>query len=138
MTLRFTSSLLIIVYAAARRCTSLAAISSAGSSVLTRNLRMGWAHEGAVTSSAVNVATMTRVGGLGVALESAPLLVSLQSPGRLLQSPSRVLKSPGRVRLRQTPGQSSKSPCRLRGFSSRIRLFLAQAVRRWNPTLETA
>ena len=53
------------------------------------------------------------------------LLVSLQSPGRLLQSPSRVLKSLGRVRLQQSPGQSSKSPWRLRDILSRIRLFLA-------------
>ena len=99
---------------------------------------MGWAHEGAVTSSAVNVATMTRVGWVALSWGRPPLLVLLQSPGRLLQSPSRVLKSPGRVRLRQSPGQLSKSTCRLRVFSSRIRLYLAQVVRRWNPTLEMA
>ena len=47
VTLRFTSSLLIIAFAPTRRCTSLAEISSDGSSLLTRNLRMGWAHDGA-------------------------------------------------------------------------------------------
>ena len=46
-------------YAPARRCTSLAEISSAGSSLLTRNLRMGWAHDGAVTSSTISTATVT-------------------------------------------------------------------------------
>ena len=135
VTLRFTSSLLIIVYAAARRCISLAAISSAGSSLLTRNLRMGWAHEGAVTSSSVNVATITRVGGLG---ESATASSVVVVPGPTAAVPGHGSEVPGPVRLRQSPGQLSKSPCRLRGSSSRIRLFLAQAVRRWNPTLETA
>ena len=42
---------------------------------------MGWAHEGAVTSSSVNVATMTRVGGLGVALESATASCVVAVPG---------------------------------------------------------
>ncbi len=72
VTLRLTSSLFIIAYAPARRCTSLAEISSAGSSLLTRNLRMGWAHDGAMTSSTVSTATVTRVSGLGGGeLESA-------------------------------------------------------------------
>ena len=79
-----------------------------------------------------------RLGREAAVWSRLPLAVLMKSPGRLLQSPGRVLKSLGRVRLRQSPGQSSKSPCRLRDFLSRIRLFLAQAVRRWNPTLETA
>ena len=62
VTLRLTSSLFTIVYAAARRCTCRARISSTGSSLLTRKLRMGWAHDGAVTSSVANTATATRVG----------------------------------------------------------------------------
>ena len=98
VTLRFTSSLLIIVYAAARRCTSLAEISSAGSSLLTRNLRMGWAHDGAVTSSSVNVATMTRVGGLGgVELESATAscVVAVPGPTAAVPGPGSEVPGPG-------------------------------------------
>ena len=138
MTLRFTSSLLIIVYAAARRCTSLAEISSAGSSLLTRNLRMGWAHDGAVTSSSVNVATMTRVGGLGVVLESSTASCVVAVPGPTAAVPGPGSEVPGPGATTAVPGPVVKSPCRLRDFSSRIRLYLAQAVRRWNPTLETA
>ena len=82
VTLRFTSSLLIIAYAPARHCTSLAEISSAGSSLLTRNLRMGWAHDGAVTSSIAKTATATREGGLGCEeLESASVCCVAAAPG---------------------------------------------------------
>ncbi len=93
---------------------------------------MGWAHEGAVTSSAVNVATMTRVGGLGVALESTTTSSVVAVPGPTAAvpgpgsevpgpgattsvpgvvveapvppAPGRALRSLGRVRLRQSPG----------------------------------
>ena len=88
----------IIVYAAARRCTSLAEISSAGSSLLTRNLRMGWAHEGAVTSSAVNVATMTRVGGLGgveLELATASCVVAVLGPTAAVPGPGSEVPGPG-------------------------------------------
>ena len=46
-------------------CTCRAEISSVGSSLLTRNLRMGWAHEGAAISSTARTATWTRAVGLG-------------------------------------------------------------------------
>src|SRR3954470_15437829 len=65
VTLRLKSSLLTMVYAPARRWTCLASVSSAGSSWFVRKLRMGWSHDGAVTSSITNAATATRVGGLG-------------------------------------------------------------------------
>ena len=43
---------------------------------------MGWAHDGAVTSSSVSVATMTRVGGLGgEELESATASCVAAVPG---------------------------------------------------------
>src|SRR3954469_1492239 len=61
-----------MVYAAARRCICRAKVSSDGSSLFTRNWRMGWAHEGVVISSTVRTATWTRAAGLGVGgLESA-------------------------------------------------------------------
>ena len=100
---------------------------------------MGWAHDGAVTSSIANTATATRVVGLVVKSWSRPPpVVSLQSPGRLMQSPGRVLKSLSRVRLRQSPGRLSKSLRRLLGSPSRIQLYQGQAVRRWSLILETA
>src|SRR3954468_7479107 len=55
-----------MVYAAARRCICRAKVSSGGSSLFTRNWRMGWAHEGAAISSTVKAATWTRVAGLRV------------------------------------------------------------------------
>ena len=117
MTLRFTSSLLIIVYAAARRCTSLAEISSAGSSLLTRNLRMGWAHEGAVTSSSVNVATMTQVGGLGgVELESATAscVVAVPGPTAAVPGPGSEVSGPGATTA--VPGPVVEVPVPPAGF----------------------
>ena len=42
-----------------------AEVSSVGSSLFTRNLRMGWAHEGAAISSTARTATWTRAAGLG-------------------------------------------------------------------------
>ena len=130
VTLRLTSSLFIIAYAPARCCTNLAEISSVGSSLLTRKLRMGWAHDGAVTSSTVSTTTVTRGGWVVESWSWPPLLVSLQSPGRLLQSPGRVLKSPSRVRLRQSPGRLSKSSSCLLGPSSRIQLHQGWAGQR--------
>ena len=61
---------------------------------------MGWAHEGAVTSSAVNVATMTRVGGSGgVELESATAscVVAVPGPGSEVPGPGATMSVPGAV-----------------------------------------
>ena len=60
---------------------------------------MGWAHEGAVTSSSVNVATMTRVGGLGVELESATAscVVAVPGPGSEVPGPGVTTAVPGPV-----------------------------------------
>src|SRR3954462_12684144 len=91
VTLRLASSLLTIVYASARRWTCLASVSSAGSSWFVRKLRMGWAHDGAVTSSIANAATATRVGGLGCEmLESAAACCAGAVPG-----PTTAVHEPG-------------------------------------------
>ena len=55
--------LFTMVYAAARRCTCRTKISSAGSSPLTRKLRIGCAQDGASTT--VMTATGVMVAGLG-------------------------------------------------------------------------
>src|SRR3954467_2016260 len=80
--LRLTSSLLTMVYAAARRCICRAKVSSVGSSLFIRNWRMGWAHEGAAISSTVKTATWMRVAVLGVGgLESAAACWINEVPG---------------------------------------------------------
>ena len=57
---------------------------------------MGRAHEGAVTSSAVNVATMTRVGGLGGGeLESATASCVAAVPGPTAAVPGSTAAVPG-------------------------------------------
>ena len=58
---------------------------------------MGWAHEGAVTSSAVNVATMTRVGGVGVALGSTTTscVVAVPGPTAAVPGPGSEVPGPG-------------------------------------------
>ena len=62
---------------------------------------MGYAHDGAVTSSVVKVPTTTRAGGLGgEELESAITCGVDAVPGPTAVVPGWVLKSPGRVRLR--------------------------------------
>ena len=61
---------------------------------------MGWAHEGAVTSSSVNVATMTQVGGLGgVELESATAscVAAVPGPGSEVPGPGATTAVPGPV-----------------------------------------
>src|SRR4051812_40820938 len=59
-----------------------AKISSVGSSLLTRNLRMGCAHEGAAISSTARTATSTRATGLGGGgLESAAACWIGEVPG---------------------------------------------------------
>ena len=58
---------------------------------------MGWAHEGVVPSSSVNVATMTRVGGLGVELESttASCVVAVPGPTAAIPGPGSGVPVPG-------------------------------------------
>ena len=59
---------------------------------------MGWAHDGVVTSSSVNVATMTRVGGLGgVELESATTscVVAVPGPTAAVPGPGSEVPEPG-------------------------------------------
>ena len=110
----------------------LAEISSVGSSLFTKKLRMGWAHDGAVTSSIANTATMTRVGGLGgEESESAAAcgVVAVPGPGSEVPEPGATTAVAGRM---------SKSLSRLLGSPSRIRLHQGQAVRRWSLILETA
>src|SRR3954470_17468826 len=71
-----------MVYAAARRCTCRAKVSSVDSSLFTRNWRMGWAHEGAAISSTARTATWTRTAGLGGGgLESAAACWIYEVPG---------------------------------------------------------
>ena len=59
---------------------------------------MGWAHDGAVTSSSVSVATMTRVGGFGgEELESATAscVVAVPEPGSEVPEPGATTAVPG-------------------------------------------
>ena len=84
VTLRLMSSLLMMAYAAARCCTCRAEISSAGSSLFTMNLRMGWAHEGVAISTTAKTVTWTRVAGPGGGgLESAAACCVDEVPGRV-------------------------------------------------------
>ena len=58
---------------------------------------MGWAHDVAVTSSTVSTATVTRVGGLGVALESttASCVVAIAGPTAAVAGPGSEVPGPG-------------------------------------------
>ena len=59
---------------------------------------MGWAHDGAVTSSIANTATVTRVGGLGgEELESATAccVVAVPGPGSEVPEPGATTVVPG-------------------------------------------
>ena len=139
VTLRLTSSRFTIVYAPARRWTCLAEISSVGNSLFTKKLRMGWAHDGAVTSSIVRTATVTRAGGLGgEELELATACCIDAVPGPAVVAPGLSSEDPGQGATMAVPGRLSKSPSRLLGSPSRIRLRRGQAARRWNQILETA
>ena len=63
---------------------------------------MGWAHDGAVTSSTVSTATVTRVGGLGGGeLESATASCVAAVPG-----PTAAVPGPGS----EVPGPASEVP----------------------------
>ena len=77
---------------------------------------MGWAHEGAVTSSSVNVATMTRVGGLGVALESATAscVVAVRGPTAAVPGPGSEVPGPGATTA--VPGPVVEVPVPPAGF----------------------
>ena len=55
---------------------------------------MGWAHEGAVTSSSINVATMTRVGGLGESA-TASCVVVVPGPTAAVPGPGSEVPGPG-------------------------------------------
>ena len=92
---------------------------------------MGWAHDGAVTSSIANTATATSVGGLGgEELESATAccVVAVPGPTAAVPGPGSEVPEPGATTA--VPGLLSKSPSRLLGSSSRIRLHRGRAVRR--------
>ena len=59
---------------------------------------MGWAHDGAVTSSIANTATATRVGGLGgEELESATTccVVAVPGPTAAVPGPGSEVPEPG-------------------------------------------
>ena len=59
---------------------------------------MGWAHDGAVTSSIINSATATRVGGLGgEELESATAccVVAVPGPTAAVPGPGSEVPEPG-------------------------------------------
>ena len=61
---------------------------------------MGWAHDGAVTSSTVSTATMTRVGGSGgMELESATAscVAAVPGPGSEVPEPGATTTVPGPV-----------------------------------------
>ena len=72
---------------------------------------MGWAHDGAVTSSSVSVATMTRVGGLGgVELESATASCVVVVPGPTAAVPGPGSEVPGLGAAAAVPGSPVEFP----------------------------
>ena len=78
---------------------------------------MGWAHEGAVTSSSVNVATMTRVGGLGgIELESATASCVVAVPGPTAAVPGPGSEVPGPGATTAVPGPVVEVPVPPAGF----------------------
>ena len=92
---------------------------------------MGWAHEGAVTSSSVNVATMTRVGGSGgVELESATAscVAAVLGPTAAVPGPGYKVPEPGATTA--VPEPLVEVPELPAGSSSRIRLHRGRVVRR--------
>ena len=74
---------------------------------------MGWAQDGAVTSSSVNVATMTRVGGLG---ESATASCVVVVPGPTVAVPGPGSKVPGPGATTAVPGPVVEVPVPPVGF----------------------
>ena len=100
---------------------------------------MGWAHDGAVTSSIANTPTATRVGGLGgEELESATAccVVALPGPTAAVPGPGSGVPEPGATTA--VPGPPVEVPEPASGFPMSDRLHQGQAVRRWSLILETA
>ena len=72
---------------------------------------MGWAHDGAVTSSVVSTATVTRVGGLGgEELESASACCVVAVPGPTAAVPGPIAAVPGPGSEVPEPGASTGVP----------------------------
>ena len=102
---------------------------------------MGWAHDGAVTSSIVRTATVIGAGGLGseeLGSESAIACCVDVVPGPAAVVPGPSSEFPGPGATMAVPWPLVGVPRRLLGFPSRIRLRWGQAARRWNQILETA
>ena len=92
---------------------------------------MGWAHDGAVTSSTVSTATVTRVGGLdGGELESATAscVAAVPGPTAAVPGPGSEVPEPGATTA--VPGPLVEVPSRLLGSPSWIQLHQGQVVRR--------
>nr|XP_020166361.1 translation initiation factor IF-2-like [Aegilops tauschii subsp. strangulata] len=96
-----------MVYAAAQCCTCRAKISSAGSSPLTKKLRMGCAHDGASTT--VSTATGTRavgLGGSGLEMDAACCIVEVLGPTVAAPGPSSEVPGLGAtVAVPEPPGE---------------------------------
>ena len=72
---------------------------------------MGWAHDGAVTSSIANTATATRVGGLGgEGLESATACCVVAVPGPTAAVPGPTAAVPGPGSEVPKPGATTAVP----------------------------
>ena len=72
---------------------------------------MGWAHDGAVTSSIANTATATRVGGLGgEELESATACCVVAVPGPTAAVPGPTAADPGPGSEVPEPGATTAVP----------------------------
>ena len=78
---------------------------------------MGWAHDGAMTSSSVSAATMTRVGGSGgMELESATAscVAAVPGPTAAVPGPGSEVPEPGAITA--VPGPLVKVPEPPAGF----------------------
>ena len=56
---------------------------------------MGWAHDGAVTSSIANTATATRVGGEELESATACCVVAVPGPTAAVPRPTAAVPGPG-------------------------------------------
>ena len=78
---------------------------------------MGWAHDGAVTSSIVSTATVTRVSGLGgEELESATACCVVAVPGPTAAVPGPGSEVPGPGATTSVPGAVVEVPVPPAGF----------------------
>ena len=101
----------MMVYVAARRCTCRAEISSAGISLFTRKLRIGWAHTSAVISSTIITATCIGVAGLGGGrVESATACCAVEVPEPLAEVPGPGSEVLGPGPTTAVPGPVVKVP----------------------------